>query len=89
MGEVKGKIEAKERIEVYPPGRVVGDIQSPVVSIEPGGIFNGSCMMKAPVESAGKPSFFTKKQPADSQPESKSSPAEPMKKTAFTELKNN
>ncbi len=89
MGEVKGKIEAKERIEVYPPGRVVGDIQSPVVSIEPGGIFNGSCMMKAPVESAGKPSFFTKKQPADSQPESKPSPAEPMKKTAFTELKNN
>jgi cytoskeletal protein CcmA (bactofilin family) len=89
MGEVKGKIAAKERIEVYPPGCVIGDIQSPVVSIEPGGIFNGSCMMKAPAESAGKSSLFAKKQPADPEPESKPSTAEPIKKTAFTELKNN
>ena len=89
MGEVKGRIEAKERIEVYPPGRVGGDIQSPVISIEPGGIFNGSCVMQAPVESTDKTSFFSKKQPADSEPQSKSSPAEPKKKSAFTELKNN
>ncbi len=63
MGEVKGKIEAKERIEVYPPGRVGGDIQAPVISIEPGGIFNGTCVMKAPAESAGKSSIFSKKNP--------------------------
>ena len=61
MGEVKGKIEAKERIEVYPPGRVVGDIQSPVISIEPGGVFNGSCVMKASAESAGKSIRFFQK----------------------------
>ena len=62
MGEVNGSIDAKERIEVYPPGRLGGDIQSPIVSIEPGGIFNGNCVMKPNTASAGKPTIFTKKQ---------------------------
>ena len=39
MGELNGTIHAKERIEVYPPGRVGGDINAPVISIEPGGVF--------------------------------------------------
>ena len=47
MGEVRGTIDAEERIEVYPPGRVVGDIQAPVISIEEGGLFNGNCAMKS------------------------------------------
>ena len=64
MGEVNGSIDARERIEVYPPGRVGGDIQSPVISIEPGGIFNGSCVMKAQTEPEGKPSLFSKKKVA-------------------------
>jgi len=46
MGEVHGTIDAQERIEIYPPGRVVGDIQAPVITIEEGGVFNGSCAMK-------------------------------------------
>lgn len=46
MGEVSGTINATERVEVYPPGRVNGDIQAAVISIEPGGIFNGNCTMK-------------------------------------------
>jgi len=46
MGEVNGTIDAKEKIEVYSPGRVVGDIQAPVVLIESGVIFNGNCSMK-------------------------------------------
>ncbi len=63
MGEVNGSIDAKERIEVYPPGRLGGDIHSPIVSIEPGGIFNGNCVMKPNAESAEKLSFFPKRQP--------------------------
>ena len=63
MGEVNGSINAKERIEVYPPGRLVGDIQSPIVSIEPGGIFNGNCVMKPDTTSASKPTLFPKRQP--------------------------
>ena len=54
MGEVNGTIAAKERIEVYPHGRVDGDIRSPVISIEPGGIFNGNCVMKAPLQTSSQ-----------------------------------
>jgi cytoskeletal protein CcmA (bactofilin family) len=46
MGRVNGKINAGKRIEVYPPGRIEGDIQSPAVRIESGVIFNGNCSMK-------------------------------------------
>jgi len=47
MGEVSGTIEARNRIEVHPPGRISGDIQTPVISVETGGILNGSCAMKS------------------------------------------
>ena len=60
MGEVTGAIHANDRIEVYPPGRVGGNIQSPVISIEPGGIFNGNCTMQAPSEKTAKIGLFTK-----------------------------
>jgi cytoskeletal protein CcmA (bactofilin family) len=54
MGEVNGSIDAKDRIEIYPPGRVGGDIHSPTISIEPGGIFNGNCVMKTQTVLSGK-----------------------------------
>ena len=88
MGEVKGSIEAKERIEVFPPGRVGGNIQSPVVSIEPGGIFNGSCVMKAPAGSADKLSLFSKKQPVAAEPESKNSADESKSKLSVADSKS-
>jgi cytoskeletal protein CcmA (bactofilin family) len=46
MGQVIGTIDAADRIEVYPPGRISGDIHSPVISIEEGGLLNGNCSMK-------------------------------------------
>ncbi|MBU1168372.1 MAG: polymer-forming cytoskeletal protein [Proteobacteria bacterium] len=46
-GEVIGKIKASERIEVYPPGRIEGDILAPIISIDTGVIFNGNCEMTA------------------------------------------
>ena len=46
MGEVNGTIDARERIEVYAPGSVMGDIQTPAVLIESGVIFDGDCFMK-------------------------------------------
>ena len=52
MGQVQGTVSATERIEIYPPARVTGDIQSPVVSIESGVVFNGNCSMKIPQISA-------------------------------------
>jgi cytoskeletal protein CcmA (bactofilin family) len=47
MGELNGTIDAKERIEVYPPGRLGGNVLAAIISIKPGGIFNGHCAMKA------------------------------------------
>jgi len=46
MGTVDGTIEAKEKIEVYPPGRVHGDIYAPLISIDSGATFNGNCGMR-------------------------------------------
>ena len=54
LGQVNGLIEARDRIEVYPPGRVGGEIHAPVISIEPGGIFNGTCCMKPPTAFPGQ-----------------------------------
>ncbi len=62
MGEINGTIDARERIEVYPPGRVGGDIHAPVISIEPGGVFNGNCVMKSQPDKEVKPAFFVKNQ---------------------------
>lgn len=47
MGEVNGTIEAREKIEVYSPGRVNGDINAPMITIDSGATFNGNCGMKA------------------------------------------
>ena len=88
MGQVNGTIKAKERIEVYPPGRVGGDIQAPVLSIEPGGLFNGSCIMKMPPESAGKSSLFGKKPPAVEEPKSTQTATKANKEPVFTEIKS-
>jgi cytoskeletal protein CcmA (bactofilin family) len=46
MGELSGTIDARERIEVNPPGRLGGNVQTASISIKPGGIFNGKCAMK-------------------------------------------
>jgi cytoskeletal protein CcmA (bactofilin family) len=63
MGEVRGTIDADERIEVYPPGRVVGDIQAPVISIEEGGLFNGNCAMKT-TNAVSKTKVISPQEPA-------------------------
>ena len=61
MGEISGTIDAKKRVEVYPPGRVNGDIEAGVISIEPGGVFTGNCSMKTKTVPANKPAVPIKK----------------------------
>jgi len=46
MGVVMGTVEARERIEIFKPGKVEGDLRSPVVAIDAGVTFNGTCEMK-------------------------------------------
>ena len=60
MGAVTGTIDAQKRVEVYPPGRVDGDIEAGVISIEPGGVFSGNCRMKAKTGPVEKPAVPAK-----------------------------
>ena len=62
MGAVTGSVEALEKIELYPPAKVDGDITAPRVTIESGAILNGKCLMKSPDVPADKAAAKT---PAD------------------------
>ncbi len=42
-GEIRGTINASERIELHPPARVYGDLTAPVVLIDAGVAFDGKC----------------------------------------------
>lgn len=45
-GEVHGEIEAKEKIEIYPPGRVMGNVKTPIFVIKEGAVFEGTSRME-------------------------------------------
>ena len=54
-GTVNGHIQAVERIEVYAPAKINGDLQAPVISIETGVQFNGNCSMAKPQATPAQP----------------------------------
>lgn len=45
-GRLKGNIKAKERIEIFSKGRVIGTVATPKLTIEEGAFFQGSCQME-------------------------------------------
>ncbi len=45
-GRVKGAVRAKERIEIFAKGRVIGSVTAPKLVIEEGAFFQGSCQME-------------------------------------------
>lgn len=45
-GKLEGSITAKTRVEIHPPGKILGDIQTPVLVIEEGAVFDGNCRME-------------------------------------------
>jgi len=45
-GKINGNITANKRIEIHPPGKILGDIQAPVLVISEGAIFVGNCKME-------------------------------------------
>lgn len=45
-GKVNGRIEARQKIEIYAPAQVEGDISAPTITIDSGVIFNGKCEMQ-------------------------------------------
>ena len=44
-GKLKGSVQAAERVELLAGARVLGDISTPVLRIEEGAHFEGSCQM--------------------------------------------
>jgi cytoskeletal protein CcmA (bactofilin family) len=44
-GQFFGRIEAKNRIEIFPSGRVRGDLHTPVLCVNPGAVFDGGTHM--------------------------------------------
>jgi len=44
-GSLKGSVHAAERIEILPRARVFADLSTPVLKIEEGACFQGSCKM--------------------------------------------
>ena len=44
-GALKGTVHATERIEIHPRARVTADLHAPVLRIEEGAFFQGSCDM--------------------------------------------
>jgi cytoskeletal protein CcmA (bactofilin family) len=46
-GRFAGKIRARVRVEVQSSAVVTGDIETPCLVIEPGGVFDGQCQMPA------------------------------------------
>jgi len=44
-GAVSGNIEARDKLEIFPPACVMGGIKAPTISIESGVVYNGNCEM--------------------------------------------
>jgi cytoskeletal protein CcmA (bactofilin family) len=53
-GEVHGNIVAENSIRIHTPGKVFGNIQSPILTIDEGVIFEGSCQMQKQSEELEK-----------------------------------
>jgi len=47
-GTVNGRVEAQDRVEIYAPARVNGDVVTPSITIDAGVVFNGQCAMLTP-----------------------------------------
>ncbi|MCL2669505.1 MAG: polymer-forming cytoskeletal protein [Syntrophaceae bacterium] len=44
-GEMRGQIEVKKLLKIYSSGRLVGNVNAPVFSVEEGAFFEGTCHM--------------------------------------------
>lgn len=45
-GEVRGNVRAKTGVEIRQPGRLIGNVEAPSLTIEKGVIFEGNCRME-------------------------------------------
>ena len=62
-GKVKGAVRAAEKLEIQEHGVLLGDIDTPVLIVAPGGYLDGHCHMPTP--GATKPAAAVQSQPSD------------------------
>ena len=48
-GKVEGDVEATKKLSLKQPAFIIGNIKSPVLSMEEGVVFQGSCKMEKPI----------------------------------------
>ena len=53
-GRVSGNVSATDKIEIHSTGKLYGNITTPVLVIEQGGVFDGACKMDRVTEAAEK-----------------------------------
>jgi cytoskeletal protein CcmA (bactofilin family) len=53
-GKVSGNVSSTDKIEIHSTGKLYGNITTPVLVIEKGGVFDGSCKMDRGAEAAEK-----------------------------------
>ncbi len=53
-GEVRGSIVAENKIEAHAPGKIIGNIQAPTITIDEGVVFEGNCRMQKQGEESEK-----------------------------------
>jgi cytoskeletal protein CcmA (bactofilin family) len=68
MGRVEGTVMASKKIEIHSTSKVVGNVKSPAIYIELGGVLDGSCDM------TGKESKIVPLIKEENKKESKNSP---------------
>jgi len=56
-GKVNGNLSASRELKIIPPAKVKGEIKTPLLSIERGAVFNGTCHMAT--ESLNSKSILT------------------------------
>ena len=54
-GEIRGSVRATERLELFPPARVYGEINAPIVQIDAGVIFEGTCTIEPQEKKTSQP----------------------------------
>ena len=61
-GKVSGNVSATGKIEIHSTGKLYGNITTPILVIEEGGLFDGTCKMEKEVEAARKVPFIKEKE---------------------------
>jgi cytoskeletal protein CcmA (bactofilin family) len=52
-GKVEGNVTAREKVELVAPGRVVGNISTPRLTVTEGVVFEGDCSMGVAKQKSG------------------------------------